>query len=139
MKNYRTYSELISIPSFQERFEYLKLGGKVGRETFGYDRYLNQIFYRSQEWQDIRDRVIIRDEGYDLGDKDRPIFGRVLIHHLNPISKEDILAREPIVFDMENLISVSHRTHNAIHYGDSNLLSLDPVERYLHDTVPWRK
>lgn len=134
----KTFSELMSISSFLERFEYLKLGGKVGRETFGFDRYLNQLFYRTKEWQDIRDRVIIRDEGHDMGHREHPIPGRILIHHINPISKEDILNREPCVFDLENLISVSHTTHNAIHYGDSGLLRLDPVERFIGDTIPWR-
>ena len=136
--NTKTYSELITIPTFEERFEYLRLKGSVGKDTFGYDRYLNQILYNSPEWKRLRNQIIIRDNGRDLGCEGYEIYGRILIHHMNPITVEDIVSRDPIVFDPENLICVSHNTHNAIHYGDENLLIMAPVERTKNDTCPWR-
>lgn len=136
--NTKTYSELIKIPTYEERFQYLQLKGAVGKDTFGYDRYLNQILYNSPEWKRLRNRIIIRDNGCDLGCEGYEIYGRVLIHHLNPITVEDVVSRNPILFDPENLICVSHNTHNAIHYGDESLLILAPVERTKNDTCPWR-
>lgn len=138
MKNIKTYSELITIPTFEERFEYLKLDGQVGVETFGFNRYLNQAFYKSDEWLSIRDYVITRDNGCDLGMEDYEIYGRILIHHINPITKDDIIQRSRILLDPENLITTVKRTHDAIHYGDSNLLMKAPIERRKNDTCPWR-
>lgn len=135
----RRYSELILLPTFEERFEYLKLGGTIGEDTFGFDRYLNQVFYRSKEWKRIRDEVIIRDNGCDLGVAGYDIFERILIHHMNPISIEDIEQRSDLLLNPEYLISTTHNTHNAIHYGDSNLLMLGPIERIANDTSPWRR
>lgn len=134
----KRYSELITIPTYEERFQYLQLKGAVGKDTFGYDRYLNQILYNSPEWKRLRNQIIIRDNGCDLGCEGYEIYGRVLIHHMNPITIEDVVSRNPIVFDPENLICVSHNTHNAIHYGDESLLILAPVERTKNDTCPWR-
>lgn len=134
----RTYSELLAIPTFMERFEYLKLDGLVGEETFGFDRYLNQVFYKSKEWRKIRDRVITRDLGCDLGVKGYDINGRILIHHINPISKEDILCRAEWILDPEFLICTSKNTHDAIHYGDGSLLLTAPIERKPNDTCPWK-
>lgn len=138
MTNTKRYSELITIPTYKERFKYLQLKGAVGNDTFGYDRYLNQILYNSPEWKRLRNQIIIRDNGSDLGCEGYEIYGRILIHHMNPITVEDIVSRDPIVFDPENLICVSHNTHNAIHYGDENLLIMAPVERTKNDTCPWR-
>ena len=138
MMNTKRYSELISIPTYEERFKYLQLKGAVGNDTFGYDRYLNQILYNSPEWKRLRNQIIIRDNGRDLGCEGYEIYGRILIHHMNHITVEDIVSRDPIVFDPENLICVSHNTHNAIHYGDENLLIMAPVERTKNDTCPWR-
>lgn len=134
----KTYSELITLPTFEERFNYLKLGGKVGESTFGFDRYLNQNLYRSQEWKSVRNKVIIRDNGCDLACEGYEIYGKVLIHHINPITVEDIINRNPIIFDLENLITTVHNTHNAIHYGDENLLIKGPIERTKNDTIPWK-
>lgn len=135
----KTYSEMIKFKTFIERFEYLKVGGKVGDETFGYSRYLNQRFYHTPEWKEARDKVIIRDNGCDLGIEDRMIRSRIIIHHLNPITERDILDRNPAIFDPENLVCVSKATHDAIHYGDSSLLISDiPVIRTKNDTCPWR-
>ena len=140
MKNLiRTYSELITIPTFEERFEYLKLNGSVGLETFGHDRYLNQILYNSPEWRRFRPEIIVRDNGCDLACEGYEIFGKILIHHINPITAQDILNRNPKVFDPENVITTVHNTHNAIHYGDENLLITAPIERSRNDTCPWRK
>ena len=138
MKNIKTYSELITIPTFEERFEYLKLDGQVGVETFGFNRYLNQAFYKSDEWLSIRDYVITRDNGCDLGMEGYEIYGQILIHHINPITKDDIIQRSRILLDPENLITTVKRTHDAIHYGDSNLLMKAPIERRKNDTCPWR-
>lgn len=140
MKNsIRTYSELITIPTFEERFEYLKLNGSVGLETFGHDRYLNQILYNSPEWRRFRPEIIVRDNGCDLACEGYEIFGKILIHHINPITTQDILNRNPKVFDPENVITTVHNTHNAIHYGDKNLLITEPIERSRNDTCPWKK
>lgn len=139
MMTIKTYSELITIPTFEERYRYLRLTGRVGEETFGFDRYLNQIFYNSREWKDIRDYVIVRDGGCDLGIEDREILGKILIHHMNPIRQEDILRRSKFLLDPEYLISTVHNTHNAIHYGDESLLILAPIERTKNDTCPWRR
>lgn len=139
MKMRKSYSELIRIPSYEERYEYLKLGGSVGELTFNGHRYLNQKFYSSDpEWQRIKRQVIIRDNGCDMAHEDYIIGGRVIIHHLNPITIEDLISRDPSIFDLENLVCVSQNTHNAIHYGDISLLALPPVERMAFDTCPWR-
>lgn len=135
----KTYSELITLPTFKERYEYLRLNGSVGEDTFGFDRYLNQIFYKSEEWKRIRNRVIIRDNGCDLGIEDRAIRGKILIHHLNPITSDDIVSRSDLLLNPEYLICVSHNTHNAIHYGDEQLLVLEPIIRTKNDTCPWRQ
>ena len=134
----RTYSELIAIPTFEERFEYLQLKGSVGKDTFGYDRYLNQVLYRSPEWKRLRNKIIIRDNGRDLACEGYDIHSKVLIHHLNPITVDDVLARSRKVFDPDNLVCVSHNTHNAIHYGDVDLLVTGPIIRTKNDTCPWR-
>lgn len=135
----KTYSELITLPAFKERFQYLKLDGVVGEETFGFDRYLNQIFYQSYEWRKIRDLVIIRDNGCDLGIEGREIRGKILIHHMNPISKSDILNRSEFLLNPEYLICTYKNTHDAIHYGDESILYQEPIERTKYDTCPWRK
>ncbi len=135
----RTYNDLIKIENFLDRFEYLKLGGTVGSETFGFDRWLNQIFYRSPEWKHIREEVIIRDNGCDLGIRDRSIGGRIYIHHMNPINVKDIVERKSILLNPEFLICCSHNTHEAIHYGNSNILLPDKFEeRRPGDTIPWK-
>lgn len=138
MTTIRTYSELILLPTFEERYEYLRLGGRVGEDTFGFDRYLNQVFYKSPEWLDVRDYVIVRDNGCDLGISGREIRGRILVHHMNPLTKDDILSRSKYLLDPEYLISTVKRTHDAIHYGDEELLVKDPIERTKNDTCPWR-
>jgi hypothetical protein len=135
----RTYSELITLQTFEERYKYLRLGGVVGRETFGYDRYLNQMFYKTKEWQNIRREIIIRDLGRDLGVEGFEIFGRIYVHHMNPITKEDILNRSAFLLDPEYLICTSHNTHEAITYGDESLLITAPIERTKNDTCPWRR
>lgn len=134
----RTYSELIRLPTYEERYRYLKLDGVVGATTFGYDRYLNQMFYRSEEWKALRNYVIVRDNGCDLGIEGREIQKRILIHHMNPITKEDVLSRSDFLLDPEFLISTVKNTHDAIHYGDEGLLIKDPIERRQNDTCPWR-
>lgn len=136
--NIRTYSELVKMDSFEERFEYLKLNGEVGKETFGFDRYLNQAFYKSPEWRAVRDKVIIRDCGCDLAMTGYEIRGKILIHHMNPITKEDILRRSELLLNPEYLICTIKSTHDAIHYGDENLLMKAPIERTKNDTCPWR-
>lgn len=135
----RTYSELIKLPTFEERFQYLKLDGDVGVETFGFDRYLNQAFYSSDEWKSIRNQVIIRDNGCDLGIEGREIYKRIIIHHMNPITKEDLLYRTEYLLNPEYMICTMKNTHDAIHYGDENLLFKDPIERKPNDTCPWRR
>ena len=136
--NIRTYSELVQLPTFEERFDYLRLDGVVGKDTFGFDRYLNQQFYRSSEWKRIRNRVIVRDNGCDLGIDGYEIHGSILIHHINPISIEDLQHMSDLLMNPEYLICVSHRTHNAIHYGDESLIVTAPIERRQNDTCPWR-
>ena len=133
----RRYSELRHIPTFEERFEYLKLNGSVGRETFGFDRYINQRFYTSKEWRDIRHYVITRDLGLDLGVEGYEINSRILIHHMNPIVVDDILHKNDDILDPEFLITTCHNTHNAIHYGNSSLLPKPLVERSRGDTKLW--
>ena len=135
----KTYSELIAFPTYEDRFRYLQLKGAVGKDTFGYDRYLNQILYSSQEWKRFRDKIIIRDNGCDLACEGYDIHGRILVHHINPIRVDDVVNRNPIVFDPENVVCVTHNTHNAIHYGDESLLILAPVERTKNDTCPWKR
>ena len=134
----RTYSELITIPTFEERYRYLRLGGRVGEETFGFDRYINQAFYKSKEWQSIRDYVITRDMGCDLAMEGREIPGLILIHHMNPITVEDIVNKSDYLLDPEYLICTLKATHDAIHYGDESLLMTGPIERRPNDTCPWR-
>lgn len=135
----RCYSELIELPTFEDRYFYLKLDGRVGEETFGFDRYLNQIFYKSDEWLSVRDRVIVRDLGCDLGIKDREIHGRIMVHHMNPITKEDILDRSDFLLNPEYLITTVKRTHDAIHYGDDSLIIQTNIERRKNDTCPWKR
>lgn len=135
----RTYSELCLLPTFEERFDYLKLDGEVGTETFGFERYLNQQFYRSAEWKRIRDRVILRDNGCDLGLEGFEIRGRILIHHLNPITVKDISERSRFLMNPDYLVCISHNTHQAIHYGDKDILPKSPITRQKNDTCPWRK
>lgn len=134
----RTYSELIKLPTFKERFEYLSLKGCVGKETFGWERYINQAFYRSKEWKDVRNFVIVRDCGCDLGMPGREIPDRVLIHHMNPILPKDIVLSNDFILDPEYLICTTHNTHEAIHYGSEDLLISEPVERTPNDTCPWK-
>lgn len=144
----KSYSELIKLQTFEERYRYLKLSGSVGYETFGHNRYLNQILYTTPEWKRIRSRIILRDNGCDLGISDRvicpnvtgkrPRTSNVYIHHINPITEKDILNRNPCIFDEENLICVSFNTHQAIHYGDETLLDFGIIERFPNDTCPWR-
>ena len=136
--NIRTYSELITLSTFEERYKYLQLSSSIGEETFGFDRYLNQNFYRSKEWKRIRDFVIIRDNGCDLGVEDRTIHGKIIIHHSNPMTTKDIQDVSDYLLNPEYLICTTHQTHNAIHYGDENLLVRNPIERTANDTCPWR-
>ena len=139
-KNIRTYSELSKLKTFRERYEYLKLDGTVGEETFGFDRYINQMFYKSEEWKRIRNYVITRDNGCDLGIPDRKIVDSViLVHHMNPITKEDIFNKNEILLDPEYLITTIKPTHDAIHYGDESLLADDLVIRSKNDTCPWKR
>lgn len=136
--NIRTYSELIQITDYYDRFEYLKIGGKIGFETFGYDRYLNQILYASPEWRKFRDAIIIRDNGCDMAMPGFEIYNRLTVHHLNALTKEDILNRDPKIFDPENVVCVSHNTHMAIHYGSRDLLPQPIIVRTQNDTCPWK-
>ena len=136
----KSYTELTTIPTFIERYRYLKLNGGVGEDTFGYARYLNQRFYQSKEWRQFRRDIIIRDMGGDLGIADHPISGNIMIHHINPIDPNDILlGRWDVLMNPENSICCSHNTHNAIHYGDESLLMIGPTERRPNDTCPWRR
>lgn len=139
MTNIKTYSEMIRFPTFIERYRYLKIDGIVGDETFGYDRYLNQILYHSPEWRKFRRDIILRDNGCDLGTDGYEIIGKILIHHIEPITVRDIERRDSKIFDTENVISVSLNTHNAIHYGDESLLITTPITRTKFDTCPWRR
>ena len=136
--NIKRYSELILLPTFEERYKYLQLNGVIGDETFGFDRYINQMFYRSQEWRQVRDYVIVRDNGCDLGIEGHEIRGKILIHHMNPIGIKDIQQVNKILLDPEYLITTMLSTHNAIHYGDESLLVTDPIERSKNDTCPWK-
>lgn len=136
----KTYDDLVKFTSFEDRFNYIKLDGTVGIQTFGSERYLNQLLYHTKEWKTFRNKIILRDNGCDLGCPDREIYGRIIIHHINPISIEDILNRSSRVFDENNVICVSHMTHEAIHYGDENILvSSNLVERKPNDTCPWKE
>lgn len=141
MKSIKTYSELMRLCSFEERFEYLKLGGSIGEQTFGFERYLNQNFYRSREWHKVRDLVILRDSldlPFDLGHPEHPIVGRIVVHHMNPISVDDIVEATDYLLNPEFLICTSELTHKAIHYGDFNLIPQDYVPRRPNDTCPWK-
>ncbi|MCM1578154.1 MAG: hypothetical protein NC078_05065 [Ruminococcus sp.] len=139
MTTVRTYDELCRLGSFEERFGYLKLDGVVGEESFGNERYLNQRFYRSPEWKRLRDKVLLRDNGCDLGIAGREIFGRIYIHHMNPISAEDIVKRSEILLSERYLICVSFETHNAIHFGNEDILREQAAERMPGDTCPWKR
>lgn len=139
MMNIRTYSELSQLATFEERYRYLRLGGYVGKETFGFDRWINQMFYKDPEWLKVRDIVIMRDNGCDLGIEGREIYSRIIVHHMNPITKADILDRSKFLLDPEYLISTVKNTHDAIHYGDESLLITLPIERSKNDTCPWRR
>lgn len=140
MTNIRTYSELITIPTFIERYRYLKIGGRVGEDTFGYERYFNQIFYKSKEWKDIRDYVIVRDLGRDLAMEGYDILSNIIVHHMNPITMKDIEQRSDILLNPDFLVSTSLNTHNAIHYGDESLLiNAEPIIRTPNDTCPWKR
>ena len=134
----KRYSELILLPTFEERYKYLQLNGVIGDETFGFDRHINQMFYRSQEWKQVRDYVIVRDNGCDLGIEGHEIRGKILIHHMNPIGIKDIQQVNKFLLDPEYLITTMLSTHNAIHYGDESLLVKDPIERSKNDTCPWK-
>ena len=134
----RTYSELRKLNTFKERYDYLRLYGRVGKETFGFDRYLNQIIYKLPEWKSVRDKVIVRDCGCDLGMEGYEIGEKILVHHMNPITMDDIINHNQDIFNPEYLICVSHQTHNAIHYGDESQLISGPVERSPNDTCPWK-
>lgn len=138
MTKIRTYTELILLPTLDERFEYLKLSGTIGVETFGFDRYLNQKFYNSREWKDVRDYVIARDLGCDLGVAGHDIHGKIYVHHMNPIIVKDIVEVSRMILDPEYLITTSLTTHNAIHYGDESQILSAPLERRKNDTCPWK-
>ena len=135
----KCYSELIALPTFIERYRYLKIGGRVGAETFGHDRYLNQLLYHSDEWLEFRDWIIIRDNGCDLAMPGFDLHERILVHHIDPITVDDVIKRHPKIFDPENTISTSLNTHNAIHYGDESRLAILPIERTPNDTCLWRR
>lgn len=134
----RTYSELITLPTFEERFNYLKLNGSVGEETFGFDRIVNQRFYHSKEWKQFRNKIIVRDNACDLAMEDYDIHSRVIIHHMNPIRLQDILDLNEYVMNPEYVVCVSHKTHNAIHYGEESL-EKDYIPRSANDMCPWKK
>lgn len=135
----KTYNELITLDKFEDRFEYLKIKGNVGEATFGSQRYLNQMLYRNPQWRSIRNKVIIRDNGCDLAHPDYEINGQAAyIHHINPITIDDIVNENPKIFDMNNLITTTFQTHQAIHYGSRDILLLNPIERKPNDTCPWR-
>lgn len=136
----KTYSELMSFKTFEERYKYLRLGGRVGEDTFGFDRYLNQVFYKSDIWRSVRNEVIIRDCGCDLGciDHEIPDGVKILVHHMNPITKEDISFNTDFLTNPEYLITTIKRTHDAIHYGDDSLIFSMPIDRSPNDTCPWK-
>ena len=135
----KSYTELSKLKTFNDRFNYLKLDGVVGEETFGYDRILNQVLYKSAKWRKVRDKVLIRDNGNDLGIEGHQINGRAIIHHMNPITVDDVLKEREWIFDPEYLITVSDLTHKAIHYSNENILPKEPVERVQNDTCLWKK
>lgn len=135
----RNYRELSRLKTFDERFEYLKIGRLVGESTFGFERYLNQTLYNSSKWRRLRNQIIIRDNGFDLGVEGYEIHGIIIVHHMNPISVDDLKDFSDDIFNPEYLICVSLTTHNAIHYGDKSLIPQEPVERRPGDTCPWRE
>lgn len=136
----KTYSDLIKIPTFEERIKYLKVhSSRVGEDTFGYDRWINQAFYRSKEWKDLRRYIFVRDNGYDLGLDGYPLYERAIVHHLNPVTKYDLVNRTKYLLDPEYLISANQITHNAIHYSDESIVFTELIERKPNDTCPWRK
>lgn len=134
----KTYSELIRFKTLEERYRYLRIGGRVGEETFGFDRWMNQVFYKDPRWRDIRDEVITRDNGCDLGLEGYDIRGKIFVHHMNPVTKDDILYNFDSLLNPEFLISTSKRTHDAIHYGNEDLLPQSPIVRTRNDTCPWK-
>lgn len=134
----KTYSELIRFKTLEERYRYLRIGGRVGEETFGFDRWMNQVFYKDPRWRDIRDEVITRDNGCDLGLEGYDIHGKIFVHHMNPVTKDDILHNFGSLLNPEFLISTSKRTHDAIHYGNEDLLPQSPIVRTRNDTCPWK-
>lgn len=136
--NKRSYRELLQLSTFEDRYNYLRLNGQVGIDTFGFDRWLNQRLYKSMEWKELRNKIIVRDEGCDLGISGMPCFGRAIVHHMNPITEEELMHVDDSVFDPDNLILCSLQTHNAIHYGTSDGLRQDYAERRPNDTCPWR-
>lgn len=138
MTTIRSYSELLRLRTFEDRFQYLRLNGRIGEETFGFDRYLNQVLYRSQRWKSVRDKVIVRDNACDLGVEGYDIPGRIIVHHMNPLTIKDIEDETDFLLDPEFLICTTHNTHNAIHYGDESLLVSAPIIRTKNDTCPWR-
>ena len=135
----RTYSKLITLPTFEERYKYLQLNGSIGEETFGFDRYFNQMFYHSKRWKKIKDKIIVRDAGCDLGMIGYEIWGKIYIHHMNPVTLKDIEDQSEFLLDPEYLICTTLNTHNAIHYGDISLLPQTPIERKPNDTCPWKQ
>lgn len=135
----KSYSELKRLQTFEERYNYLRLKGRVGEDTFGFDRVFNQMFYSSKEWKSVRDKVIIRDNGCDLGVEGYDIYGKIIVHHMNPISLDDIRENTEFLMNPEFLICTTHNTHNAIHYGDASLIPKPPVERSRFDTCPWKR
>lgn len=136
----KTYSELSKLKTFEDRFNYLKLDGVVGQDKFGFDRHLNQFLYHnSSDWKATRRKVIIRDNGCDLGLCGYEIYDRIIVHHINPITIDDLLNRNPDIFNLDNLICVTHSTHNAIHYGNDSILITSPIERTKNDTCPWKR
>lgn len=135
----KTYSELMRRKTFEDRYEYLRLDGEIGKETFGYDRYLNQLLYNTTEWKRCRRGIIVRDNGCDLGMDGFEVHARILIHHIIPLTVDDIIKRDPRIFDPENLIVTSHNTHLAIHYGSNDLLITGPNIRTANDTSPWKR
>lgn len=134
----KTYSELIRFKTLEERYRYLRIGGRIGEETFGFDRWMNQAFYKDPRWRDIRDEVITRDNGCDLGLEGYDIHGKIFVHHMNPVTKDDILHNFDSLLNPEFLISTSKRTHDAIHYGNEDLLPQSPIVRTRNDTCPWK-
>ena len=135
----KNYSELKTLKTFKERYEYLRLTGVVGKDTFGHERYLNQSFYTSPEWRSVRNAIILRDNGCDLGLEGYELYGRIYIHHMNPITPTDILSHSDYLMNPEYLVCVSQATHNAIHYGDISTTPEEPTIRTPGDTCPWKR